>query len=31
MAKGGVSAYAAINARVRAMYSDLLSPQDLVA
>jgi len=28
MAKGGVSAYAAINARVRAMYSDLLSPQD---
>ena len=29
MAKGGVSAYAAINARVRAMYSDLLSPQDL--
>ena len=29
MAKGGVSAYAAINAQVRAMYSDLLSPQDL--
>ncbi len=29
MAKGGVSAYAAINARVRAMYSSLLSPQDL--
>jgi len=29
MAKDGVSAYAAINARVRAMYSDLLSPQDL--
>lgn len=29
MAQGGVSAYAAISARVRAMYSYLLSPQDL--
>src|SRR6202142_443018 len=29
MAQGGVSAYAAISARVRAMYSGLLSPQDL--
>lgn len=26
---GGVSGYAAINARVRVMYSDLLGPQDL--
>jgi vacuolar-type H+-ATPase subunit C/Vma6 len=25
----GVSGYAAISARVRAMYSDLLSPQDI--
>ncbi len=30
MAQGGVSAYAAISARVRAMYSSLLSPQDLI-
>ena len=30
MASGGVSAYAAISARVRAMYSRLLSPQDLI-
>ncbi|MGA7194799.1 MAG: V-type ATPase subunit [Anaerolineales bacterium] len=29
MAQGGVSAYAAISARVRAMYSSLLSSQDL--
>jgi len=29
MAQGGVSAYAAISARVRAMYSYLLSPQEL--
>ncbi|RPI93627.1 MAG: hypothetical protein EHM40_09220 [Chloroflexi bacterium] len=28
MAKSGVSGYAAISARVRAMYSSLLSPQD---
>ncbi|HEX2996164.1 MAG TPA: V-type ATPase subunit [Anaerolineales bacterium] len=28
MAKSGVSGYAAISARVRAMYSNLLSPQD---
>lgn len=28
MAKSGVSGYAAISARVRAMYSYLLSPQD---
>jgi V/A-type H+-transporting ATPase subunit C len=27
---GGVSAYAAISTRVRAMYSDLLSPQDMI-
>ena len=27
---GGVSGYAAISARVRAMYADLLSPQDIV-
>jgi len=30
MAQGGVSGYAAINARVRAMYSYLLTPQDLI-
>lgn len=30
MAASGVSGYAAISARVRAMYSSLLSPQDLV-
>ena len=30
MPKSGVSGYAAISARVRAMYSSLLSPQDLV-
>ncbi|HEY9151735.1 MAG TPA: V-type ATPase subunit [Anaerolineales bacterium] len=30
MASGGVSAYAAISARVRAMYSSLLSPHDLI-
>jgi V/A-type H+-transporting ATPase subunit C len=29
MPGGGVSGYAAISARVRAMYSDLLGPQDL--
>mgnify|MGYP006137340381 CR=1 FL=1 len=28
MAKSGVSGYAAISARVRAMYSSMLSPQD---
>ncbi|MGZ9235569.1 MAG: V-type ATPase subunit [Anaerolineales bacterium] len=28
MASGGVSGYAAISARVRAMYADLLTPQD---
>ena len=28
MASGGVTAYAAISARVRAMYADLLTPQD---
>lgn len=27
---GGVAAYAAISARVRAMYADLLTPQDIV-
>ena len=27
---GGVSGYAALNARVRAMYSSLLSPQDML-
>ncbi len=30
MASGSVSSYAAIGARVRAMYSNLLSPQELV-
>lgn len=30
MAKSGVSGYAAISARVRAMYSSLLAPQDFV-
>jgi len=30
MAKSGVSGYAAISARVRAMYSSMLSPQDFV-
>lgn len=30
MASGGVTGYAAISARVRAMYSDLLTPQDMV-
>jgi len=30
MASGGVSGYAAISARVRAMYSSLLSPQELI-
>jgi V/A-type H+-transporting ATPase subunit C len=30
MASGGVSAYAAISARTRAMYSSLLSPQELI-
>jgi hypothetical protein len=29
MASGGVSGYAAISAKVRAMYSNLLSPQDM--
>lgn len=29
MSKGGVSGYAAISARVRAMYSSMLGPQDL--
>ena len=29
MAQGGVSAYAAISARVRAMYSSLLGPQEI--
>src|ERR687889_69005 len=28
MASGGVTGYAAISARVRAMYADLLTPQD---
>ena len=28
MAGGGVTGYAAISARVRAMYADLLTPQD---
>ena len=27
---GGVADYAAISARVRAMYADLLTPQDIV-
>jgi V/A-type H+-transporting ATPase subunit C len=30
MASGGVTGYAAISARVRAMYADLLTPQDMV-
>jgi len=30
MASGGVTGYAAISARVRAMYSDLLTPQDMI-
>lgn len=30
MASGGVTGYAAISARVRAMYSDLLTPQDML-
>jgi V/A-type H+-transporting ATPase subunit C len=30
MASGGVTAYAGISARVRAMYADLLTPQDLL-
>ena len=30
MASGGVTGYAAISARVRAMYSDLLTPQDMM-
>ena len=30
MAAGGVTGYAAISARVRAMYSDLLTPQDMI-
>ena len=27
---GGVADYAAISARVRAMYADLLAPQDII-
>jgi vacuolar-type H+-ATPase subunit C/Vma6 len=30
MASGGVTGYAAISARVRAMYADLLTQQDLL-
>ena len=30
MAGGGVTGYAAISARVRAMYADLLTPQDMI-
>ena len=30
MASGGVTGYAAISARVRAMYADLLTPQDMM-
>ena len=30
MASGGVTGYAAISARVRAMYADLLTPQDMI-
>lgn len=30
MASGGVTGYAAISARVRAMYADLLTPQDML-